>query len=318
MSLYSDYVARKNYGDNMYQAKQAAKEREERESLNKIQAMIEEARDKERFTEASYMDFKEQTLHEFLSTALNGIYMAALGETMIFSENTKAIASTLVDKYIKENGGAYEVLDKMRGKTYLLDTIREEVEEKAEETEEEVEADNPDTHEIPQKEEKKEDMLNKLEQEDDVEAAVGIIAQRISSAEEEFIKKNAEDKQKIEDLMNDMNERLQASKRDPNVSEEEQQETEQEEKEELQEEIARIHNDRPHTIFESFVENFTTSVVNKDSQGMKDLYFNESGKLDIGSIVEAAKCVYGFLEFLNTVQLESVDSAYLEEVINNL
>lgn len=317
-TMYSSFAEQKQYGDNVYAQKQALRENKEKEKYDKIALMIEEARESQKLAETSYGDFKDRTLHEFLTTALNSIYMTALSETMMFTNNTKTIAGSLVDKYINEHGGAQEVLNNMKGKTYLLDTIRETVEDEAEEAEAEVNPEDAETHDIPDEEGKKENILNKLEDEEDVESAVNIIAQRISSAEEEFIRKNAEDKQKIEDLMRDMNDRLQAAKRDPNVSEEEEQEIEQEAKVEFKRQVDSIHGERSKTVFESFVERLSTSVVNDDSKGMKELYFSESGQLDIESVVEAGKCLYGFLEFVNTIQLEKVDNQYIEEVLANL
>ena len=317
--IYSNFLREKNYGEGTYARKVELREQKAEEEHNRLLNLIEDAKERRNSALSSYYDFKERTLHEFTSTALKAIYMTALSETMMFTSNTKLIAESLVDKYITEHeDGVYGLLNKMREKTYLLNTIYEAVEEEAENSEEDVEAENQETHDITDEKDKKENILNKMENEEDVEAAVNIIAQRISSAEEEFIRKNAEDKQKIEDLMKGMNERLQSAKRDPNVSEEEEQEIEQEAKIEIKAGIDNIHNERLHTVFESFVEKLSSSVVNENSNGMKELYFSEDGQIDIGSIVEASKCLYGFLEFVNTVQLEKVDSEYIKKVLAEL
>lgn len=318
-NIYSDFIEQKNYGDNAFTRKVELREQKAENDHDRILSLIEEAKETRESALSSYEDFKERTLHEFTSTALKAIYMTALSETMMFTGNTKLIAESLIDKYINEHeDGVYGLLNKMQGKTYLLNTIYEAVEDEAEKSNEDVEAENQETHDITDEGGKKENILNKMEDEEDVEAAVNIIAQRITSAEEEFIRKNAEDKQKIEDLMKGMNERLQSAKRDPNVSEEEEQEIEQESKIEIKNGIENIHNERPHTVFESFVEKLSTSVVSDDSKGMKELYFSENGKIDIQSIVEASKCLYGFLEFVNTVQLEKVDSEYIKKVLAEL
>ena len=56
----------------------------------------------------------------------------------------------------------------------------------------------------------KEDMFEKLENDETVDSAVSIIAKRIADAEAEFIKRNAEDKAKIEKIADKIDERIQA------------------------------------------------------------------------------------------------------------
>ena len=315
---YNNYAAVKDFIGNTYTENFNKRKAQEKNAVLEMAKAIESAKTKSERAAESYSSIREEMRHELLSTALNGIYMTSLGNCMTFTENTKLIAENLTDTYIRESGGAFEVLSKMKGKTYLLNTIYEAVEEEVEDASKEMDKEDEDTHNNVDMDEKKEDMLEKLENEDDIEAAVNIITQRVCSAEEDFIKKNAEDKQKIEDIVSKMNERLQAVKRDPNVSEEEEQEIEQEASYENKRAISRIHNERPHTVFETFVNNLSSSIVRDESKSIRENYFTENGKLDIGNIIDATRCLYGFLEFVNTIQLEKVNESYIKKVIDEM
>lgn len=258
-------------------------------------------------------NFREEVQNDLLGTALKAIYMTALTETMILTDTTKIIGESLVDDYIKEHS-ADAILRNMSGKTYLLDRIKTIVEEAEEEVMDKSDADDPETQEVP--EETKEEMFNKMEKEDDVDSAVEIIAQRISSAEEEFIKKNAEDKQKIEDIIDNINNRLQAAKEDPSNSDEDVKEIEQEMNFEINKKINSIREDRPHSVFEVMVREVSDTIM-RTKTGKED-YLEESGDLNMNAVIDSSKCIYGFLEFLNTVGLEKVDAKYIKETLNNL
>lgn len=164
--------------------------------------------------------------------------------------------------------------------------------------------------------ETKEEMLDKLEKEEDTDKAVDIIAQRISSAEEEFIKKNAQDKQKIEDIVNDINDRINGAKADPNNSDEDMEEIEQECTLEMKRKINAIRDDRPHSVFEMMVRQLSEGIMN-DQTLMED-YCDQNGKINIDTVVEVTRSIYGFLEFVNTVQLEKVNEAYIKHVIDSI
>ena len=51
------------------------------------------------------------------------------------------------------------------------------------------------------------------------------------------------------------------------------------------------------------------------NESVKENYITESGQLDTPVVVEAVKVMYGFLETLNTLQLESVDSDYILSIV---
>lgn len=256
--------------------------------------------------------YREAVTTRILGDVLKSIYITALEESTDMTEADYNLANKLVDTYISENG-TFAILRKMAGKTYLLDTLKTIVEDTAEDAEETSDDDEKSTEEVPEK--SKEDMYEKLENEDDVNDAVQVISQRIAAAEEEFIKKNAEDKKKIEDIVNDINDRIQAVKDDVTKDEETKEDIEESYTIEKTRRINEIYDNRTHTLFDRMVHD-TAKNIYKDAQ-LKESYSDEGG-LDIQRVVNATKCMYGFLEFVNTIQLDKVDKKYIEKVVAEL
>ena len=160
----------------------------------------------------------------------------------------------------------------------------------------------------------KEEMFKKLENDAEVTDAVDIIAKRISDAESEFIQKNAEDKKKIEQIVDKVDNRIKAVTDSDKAPEEKEQEAE-----EAQQEATRLITDikeqRFHSVFEELVkDNF--DYIMKDVT-LKEAYTDIDGTINVAQIVESSRVMYGFLEFVNTIQLEKVNSEYILKVIKN-
>ena len=158
----------------------------------------------------------------------------------------------------------------------------------------------------------KEDMFEKLENDDTVASAVDVIAKRVADAEAEFIKKNAEDKQKIEAIADKIDERIKAVT-DTDKSGEEKEAEQEGLKQEATHMITNVREDRPKGIFESMFNINADSII-KD-KALMEAYSLDNGKLDFNRIEEATVVQYGFLEFLNTVQLENVNEDYIRKVL---
>jgi hypothetical protein len=265
----------------------------------------------------AYREYCENLKTDLLASAIRGIYIGALQEGTALTDSGMLLSKTLVDNFIKESGGADAVLNKISGKTYALDYIRAVVEGTyesiLEDTDEEDVADAEEAgEEIEAPEEKKSEMYDELDKDEDITNAVNMIAKRVTDAEEEFIKKNNEDKKALEDIAQKFSDRIKSVEGD--------EEAEPEQKEEVEQESTRLarrySNDRRETrtrnVFEQIVINLTESIL-KD-ENLREQY-TEDGKLDMGSVVESAKCIYGFLETVNTLQLQRVNASYIEEAL---
>lgn len=411
-NLYKDYKTLQLLRETSVVKREELKKKELKKKQDDDRDEIERLRNRKRVHQESTANYREYVLTELTATALRAIYMSAVTETTVLTRESKIVGDNMAINYIRENGGVYNVLNKMEG-TYFLERLRDiiyeaaedaenkknEEEEKKETPKEEPKEEKEDTSEdkksdeeedlvsdmntdeeedtteeepsTDEGEEKKEDapteepekteapvddepeaddietpedsgeetkitndteedvtgqdlnpetkeeMLDKLEQEEDTDTAIDIIAQRISKAEEEFIKKNAQDKQRIEDIVDDINDRINGAKADPNNSDEDVEEIEQEAAIEMKRKISKIRDDRPHTVFEMMVRQLSQGILN-DAGAINEEYTDENGKINMDTVVEVAKCVYGFLEFVNTCQLERVDEAYIKHVIESI
>ena len=158
-------------------------------------------------------------------------------------------------------------------------------------------------------------VFDELEKETDVKKAIEVIRQRVADAEQTFIKRNAEDKKAIDELIGKISD---------NVKTVEDISNDKDPKSEVAEEAARlckqkinaITENRTLSVFEKMTRNIHYNVIR--NQVVKESYTNESGAIDTALVVETAKVMYGFLETLNTLQLEKVDEKYIQNILNEM
>ena len=162
-------------------------------------------------------------------------------------------------------------------------------------------------------------IFDELEKEEDVKKAVELISQRVADAEEEFIQRNAEDKKRIDDLLGKISDNIKTVE-DLSDNESDKSKTEakiaQESTMMLRRKIKNITENRPQSVFEKMARKLTENVT-KDSD-LRSIYLAESGRTDVASVIEHTKVMYGFLEALSVLQLEKVDSAYIENVLKSM
>lgn len=158
-------------------------------------------------------------------------------------------------------------------------------------------------------------VFNELEKEKDVKKAIELIRQRVADAEETFIKRNAEDKKQINELIGKISDNVKTIE---NLDDENSTESKiaQESVRLTRQKMKSITENRPLSIMEKMTRNLHANIL-KD-EVVKEHYMMENGNLDTALIVEAGKVMYGFLETLNTLQLEKVDTKYIEKVLNEM
>lgn len=158
-------------------------------------------------------------------------------------------------------------------------------------------------------------IFDELEKEEDVQKAIALIRQRVADAEETFIRRNAEDKKQIDELIGRISD---------NVKTVEDMDDKESTESKIAEEAVRmdrrrikdITENRRLSVLEKMSRNLTAGIV-KD-YAIREQYLDENGRVDIGATYESAKVMYGFLETLNTLQLEKVDTKYIQEVLDNM
>ena len=159
-------------------------------------------------------------------------------------------------------------------------------------------------------------LFDELDKEEDVQKAIQLIRKRVADAEETFIRNNAEDKKKVEELIDKISTNVKTVE-DLGDSDPDKAAVAEEHARMAKRDIDNIKSNRPFTVFEKMTRNLAESIV-KDDVARESMYMTESGQLDTDMVVESAKVMYAFLETLNTLQLEKVDAAYIEKVLNDM
>ena len=367
------------------------KEYEEKHSTKKFADRINGILESRDFNERYLSRLKESYKDKALATALKGIYIEAL-EPATLSDDGILLAESMVDNYIKENGGATRILNKVKNNTYFLarltqiveDAADDEVEkEKDSDKEEKKDSKKSDDKEEDKSDDKKEDkskdkeeesddkdddddvvdasagdsdseddaaddiingdedtdddsddkeesddkddddedsksngkVFDELDKEEDVKKAVSLIRKRVSDAEETFIKRNTEDKKQINQLLNKISDNIKTVE-DIDDKDDGKSKVAEESANVARQRINEITEHRPLSIFEKLTRNLSTSIVRNTVT--KEMYMTESGKLDMPAVYESARVMYGFLETLNTLQLEKVDKEYIKEILDNM
>lgn len=158
-------------------------------------------------------------------------------------------------------------------------------------------------------------IFDDLENEDDVQKAIELIRTRVADAEETFIRNNAEDKKKIDELLNKISTNVKTvetlAEKDPKKAQ-----VATEAVREYKRKINDVYKDKSFTVFGKMASILTESIVKDDA--IRESYTTEDGTLDVDLAVESAKVMYGFLETLNTIQIEKVDEKYIANIINGM
>ena len=158
-------------------------------------------------------------------------------------------------------------------------------------------------------------LFDELEDEEDVQKAVELIRARVADAEETFIRNNAEDKKKMDEILNKISNNVKTvedlADKDPAAVE-----AAKESAMYYKGKMNEVKFDRELTIFERMTRILTENIVKNDN--VKDMYLNENGQLDIPLVVESAKVMYAFFETLNTIQIENVDADYITKALNEM
>lgn len=297
---------------------EAAKERQD--LMDRINA----AKSRRELKSKKLREFSDITKTHLLEDAFKSIYIGSLMEHTALTDDGMDLANRLIENYVKENGAA-TILAKMN-QTYVQECIKnavlythkaimEDAEENTDEEGNEIdkskEINDEETPDV--SDEKREEMYDDLSQEEDINKAVEMIAQRVSDAEQAFIKKNEEDKKALEDIANRFSERIKQVEEDPESTEQDI-ENAQNESSIIVNRMRRERRDNSvRNVFEQVVINLTESII-KD-EDLRKQYISEDNHLDMGSVIESAKCIYGLLEFVNTLKLEKVDAKYIENAL---
>lgn len=159
-------------------------------------------------------------------------------------------------------------------------------------------------------------IFDQLDKEEDVQKAVELIRSRVADAEETFIRNNAEDKKKVDELLNKISNNVKTVE-DLNDKNEAKAEVAKESARYNKMRIDSIRENRPLTVFEKMTRNLSSSIITNESV-LKEYTDEDTGTLDMGAVIESARVMYGFLETVNTLQLAKVDANYIQNILDNM
>lgn len=298
----------REYLEQQREARFALKEQAERqaqEELDKLREAREDARLAREALLEHYYDYKDDVKKTLLTEALMNIYK---GSIYHISDRENAICESLLGNYIEETG-APKLLKNMKfSESGLLHDIYDNVNKYYQKITEDAEVDDVTTQTI-----KPEDISNfwkDIDKANDVDDITSMIRLRVSDAEENFVNKNAQDKEDIKSILKNTADRIQSAKatNDNDYSEA----VEESETRLANQEIYQIQHESHRSVFDRMVRNLSESAI-----GNKE-YTLENGRLDMNAIVESARCMYTLLEMVSTLQIEKVDSDYIEETLKSI
>ena len=290
-----------------------AQQKAEKEKLMAEQNAYQDLRERREKLAEVYGEFKMFVEDTIFAYVLESLMEGAINESEM-DEIDLHIHKNLIKQYIKENGGAMGILNRVKGKTILLDTIREEVEEEVEKIVDKCDREDPTTFVIDKEDiQKVMDKLNDTDSFDDVKSAIAI---RVSSAEDAFLNDNRAEKEKMQEIIQKAQDKIDAVNADEMMDDETKKAIAQEATMISKREMNRIRENSKRSIYDSMIHKFAESCLKKE--GLRKKYVDENGKLDVARVNKTVKSMYALMECVGTCKIEKIDDAYIDEVLASL
>lgn len=282
-----------------------AKMEEARRSKNIAESIYESAFNRED-KEKKYSDFKKNVKTYFLKEAMSKLLLESLPSTIDVAYVN--MGKTLVENFINEEG-VDTLLKRFSTTSVFLAEMGSIVEESYNSVMEGCDKNNIDSYIIKSSDDDK--FYDKL-QNMDTEAMSKTIAAKVADAEKDFIQSNVHDRETMETLAQETKEKIESYKhKDASVTESVRLSYEQDYKEK----VANIGN-RPKGILEAMVVKASNNIVANND--LRNMYVNESGKLDTDKIINTCEVMYTLLEMVNTAKMRTIDEEYIKNVIDSL
>ena len=290
-----------------------AQEKADRERMLKEEAesRYDHLKNDRRKVQEAFLEYKKMVKDVCLQYAIEGMMETAIAKTALETKDQNMLHG-LVNNYIQEAGGATNILMRASGKTYLLDTIKEEVEEVTDTIIAKADPQDPNTFVVDKKDVKQ--MMDKLNKNDDYEEVKSAIAVRVVGAEDSFVTNAQAEKEKINDIMLKAEDKCKAADADTEMSDEVKDEIKQEATREMKRELTRINETPKKAIFDEMVRLFSTSSLKNQRPG----FIQENGHIDQERVYNTVKTMYTLVETLSTSKLERVDEAFIASVMEDM
>lgn len=277
-------------------------------------------------------NLRENTMEHFLEGAMKHIFFKSFAEGKL-TDAMRPIGENVIHNFVATEG-VYSLANSFRGKSFLLSEIYRLVNKYTDIVMEKVDLEKDENGEIPEQTE--EEFYDELDETEDIDGIGITIALRVTNAEEKFMQDNAEDKKKIQDIVQQSSNLMAASDDDDSTNPIEDEDTndfkngdltDESEKEDepaknesvimVNRYISNRKEMRPRTIFEQMVMNLSESIM-KDENTRKVYTEAANERLNIKMVVESARCMYTFLEMLNTCKMKDFNASEIKDTLNNL
>ena len=290
-----------------------AQQKAEKEKLMAEQNRYQDVRERRERLAEVYGEFKMFVEDTLLQYTLESLMEDAINESEM-DQIDQHIKTNLIKQYIKENGGAMGILNKVKGKTILLDTIREEVEDAVEKIVDKCDKDDPTTFNIDKEDIQK--VMDKLNNEDNFQDVKSAIAIRVTSAEDAFLNDNRAEKDQMQEIIQKAQDKIDTVNNDETMDDDTKKAIAQEAAMLSKREMNRIRESKRRTIYDQLVHKFAESCMKRE--GLRKTYVTEDGKLNMDRVNRTVKSIYSLMECISTAKFEKIDDAYIDQVIASL
>ena len=233
----------------------AEKEKQLREDA---QARYDELRYTPGKIQEAYTKYKAMVKNVCFQYVIEALMSSAINNKL--DERDQNMVHGLVENFIKTNGGASDILRRVKGNTYLIDRIVEEVEETSEEIIAKADSTDPNTFIIDKDDLKR--MIDKLDKEDDFDEVKSAIAIRVTNAEDSFVDNCKAEKAKTEELLAGLEDRCKEIDADDKIPDHVKEDIKQEATREYKRKLNALNEAPKAQIFDEMVNRFNKKVLN--------------------------------------------------------
>jgi len=304
------YCSGKKYVELLIKDKEASMNRvnakksgimEQQDNLNSVANNIKTLKENRISLEGKYRKFTKELKESLISECIMSLYNKSLG-VQLENAHQDAIKRNLVNQFVEENG-ADNLLRSFKKNSFLLAEYARISEKYYNIVIEGCDKKNENTFIMDPAD--KDDFYADLEIPESDEVA-SVIKLRVSSAINHFNDAYQTDRAEIKNILQDSQEKIQSA---DSESMKESYELAAKRK------INSVRNKRVQNVFENMV--IKTAKAAMDNDNAKNVYLNESGKLDMDTIVDNCSIMYTFLEVLNTAKIQKIDESYITNLLDN-
>ena len=257
-------------------------------------------------------EFVENLRDYLLVETFNRIFDKAM-EDNIFKDNDsnlKELSRSLLVNYVNEET-SLNILRKMNNGGILLTELAKNIEKTVNDAKEAIDSSDETTLAVDRS--VMDNFYQTLDM-TDFSDVVNLIQTRVVHAAEQFTDRNYNDKIDLQDAAEKVKDNIANLKKGIRQSDEDLEQM----KEDTNIYYKKVNNrilNRSKTLYEQMVYTLAESVMRKKELKQE---FTNNNRLDMEKIEETVKCMYTFLEMMNTMKVHNITESYIEKVLNEL